>query len=193
MTGSLAYRKSEAQILAGKPPEKYTRIIPHIPGNKIIELGSAEGVLALMLAKLGRDVVAIERNPERHEKAQHLRDAWGVEGGPRFICGDIRENLAQIEDRETLVAVRMIYYLKDDLDPVFAEVAKHVPTVVLCGNWNRAERWRNGVIDPTSNADDYYASEEGMTDLLTRHGYEIVNYVDGGDEIVVGRKEIGNG
>lgn len=189
MTGSLAYRKNEAAILRGDVPEKYKRIVPHIPGQRILEIGSAEGVLALLLAKAGREVTAIERSPERHEAAERLREAWGMEvSGPRFICGDIRNHLDRLDGIDTLVAVRMVYYLGDDLDPVFGEVARKVPNVVLCGNRNRANRWRKGQVDPTSNADDKYASREGMKDLLTRHDYKIVGEISEGDEIVVGRK-----
>lgn len=190
---SLAYRKNEAAILRGDVPEKYTRIVPFVPGNKILEIGSAEGVLALLLAKHGKEVTALERQPERHEAAQMLRDAWGMDvSGPRFICGDIRDNLGRLEGVDTLLAVRAVYYLRDDLDSVFAEVAKKVQNVVLCGNRNRANRWRKGEIDPNSNADDKYASREGMKDLLTRHGYKIVNEVTEGDEIVVGKKCFGS-
>lgn len=190
MTGSLAFRKNEAAIMRGDVPAKYLRLLPFIPGNKILEIGSAEGVLALLLAKQGGDVIALERNPVRHEAAQVLRDAWGMDvSGPRLICGDIRDNLARLEGIDTLVAIRMIYYLRDDLDTVFTEVAKHVPNVVLCGNINRANRWRLGFPDDPGGPHNYYASEEGMTDLLTRHGYDIVDFNDEGDEIVVGRKD----
>ena len=188
MTGSLAYRKNAAKIIAGIVPEKYLRLVEHIPGDKILEIGSAEGVLALLLAKKGKQVTALERDRERHESAQRLRDAWGMDvGGPRFICGDIRDNLRRLEGIDTLVAVRMIYYLGHDLDPVFTEVARKVPNVVLCGNKNRAHRWRLG-IDEDTKADNKYASREGMKDLLTRHGYKIVKEVTEGDEIVVGQK-----
>lgn len=187
MSASLAFRKNEAAIMRGDIPEKYTRLLPHIPGKKIIEIGSAEGVLSLLLAKQGREVIALERKPERHEAAQRLRDAWGMDvSGPRFICGDIRDNLDRLQGIDTLVAVRMVYYLRDDLDKVFAEVAKHVPNVVLCGNKNRAARWRQGISEETK-ADNKYASREGMKDLLTRHGYRITSEVLVGDEIIVGR------
>jgi SAM-dependent methyltransferase len=188
VTGSLAYRKNEAAILRGQVPEKYKRLLPYIPGQRILEIGSAEGVLALLLAKKGKQVIALERDRERHESAQRLRDAWGMDQcGPRFICGDIRENLRRLDGIDTLVAVRMIYYLGKDLDPVFSEVARKVPNVVLCGNKNRAERWRRGISEETK-ADNKYASREGMKDLLTRHGYSIVAEVSEGDEIVVGKK-----
>lgn len=187
MTGSLAYRKNADAIHRGDVPEKYLRIVPFVPGNKILEIGSAEGVLALLLAKQGKEVTALERSPERHEAAQALRDSWDV-AGPRFICGDIRDNLNRLEGIDTLVAVRMIYYLRDDLNRVFSEVAKHVPNVVLCGNRNRANRWRLGQDDEPGGPHNKYASREGMKDLLTRHGYKIAAEVDEGDEIVVGRK-----
>lgn len=187
MTGSLAYRKHEAQILSGIVPEKYLRIIPHIPGDKVLEIGSAEGVLALCLAKRGKDVAALERSTDRHEAAIDLAKQWGI-GSVRFFNGDIRDNLFLLNDTDTLVAVRMIYYLKGDLDAVFKEAAAKVPNVVLCGNRNRADRFRAGIVDPNSNADDYYASREGMRDVLERHGYVIIEEVTEGDEIVVGRK-----
>ena len=176
--------------MRGDVPEKYLRLLPYIPGDRILEIGSAEGVLALLLAKHGRQVTALERSPERHLAAQSLRDAWGLDvSGPRFICGDIRDHLRQLNDVDTLVAVRMIYYLRDDLDKVFAEVAKKVSNVVLCGNRNRANRFREGVEDEPGGPHNFYASKEGMTSLLDRHGYEIVTEVTEGDEIVVGRKE----
>lgn len=186
---SLAYRKNEERILRGEVPEKYLRIIPYIPGNRILEIGSAEGVLALSLAKQGKEVIALERQPERHLAAQRLRDAWGMDvSGPRFVWGDIRDNLGRLKGIDTLVAVRMIYYLREALDDVFSEVAKQVPNVVLCGNRNRADRFRSGQPDDPHGPHNFYASREGMRALLERHGYEIVKEVTEGDEIVVGAK-----
>lgn len=185
MTASLAYRKNEAAILRGDVPDKYTRLLPHIAGQKIIELGSAEGVLALLLAQRGKQVVALEKNAERHKSAQQLRDVWGASA--RLVCGDIRDNYELLKGADTLVAVRMIYYLRDDIDAVFAEVAKHVPNVVLCGNRNRAARWRAGEPDKPDGPFNKYASREGMREILTRHGYTITKEITDGDEIVVGR------
>jgi SAM-dependent methyltransferase len=182
---SLAYRKNEGAILRGDVPEKYLRLIPHIPGERILEIGSAEGVLALLLAKDGREVTALERRAERHEAALRLRNKWKAHG-IRFICGDIRNNLFLLEGIETLVAIRMIYYLGDELDEVFAEAAKHVRNVVLCGNQNRARWWREGLPNRNDRADNYYASADGMRDVLCRHGFEITNEVLDGDPIVVG-------
>jgi predicted RNA methylase len=189
VTGSLAYRNNEAAILRGDVPDKYTRLLPFIPGDRIVELGAAEGVLACLLAKAGATVTAVERQPERHRDALHLAMAWGVTG-ITFVRDDIAGSLHLLEGADTLVAVRMIYYLRNELDTVFAEVAKHIPNVVLSGNKNRAAQWRQGIPDKPGGPVNYYASQEGMRALLERHGYEIVAEETEGDPIVVGRKDI---
>lgn len=192
MTGSLAFRKNEAAILRGDVPEKYLRILPHIPGERILEIGSAEGVLSLLLAQMGKQVIALDKNEERHESAGKVYAEWLARerkfNAPTFIHGDIRDRLDLLKGIDTLVAVRMIYYLRNDIDRVFAAIANNVPNVVLCGNGNRAARWRQGVEDEPGGPVNLYASSEGMTALLTRFGYEIVAEVTEGDEIVVGRQ-----
>lgn len=184
--GSLCYRKNEDAILRGDVPEKYTCIIPFVHGHRVLEIGSAEGVLALLLSKAGKQVTAIERDPFRHNAAIRLKQTWG-DNRTRFFQGDIATKLHHLEGKDALVAVRMIYYLSDALDDVFAHAAKHIPNVVLCGNKNRARDWRSGLRCEETKADNYYASCEGMVDLLKRHGYRIVHEVTEGDEIVVGR------
>lgn len=188
MTASLAFRKNEAAIIRGEVPEKYTRLLPYITGDRILEIGSAEGVLALLLAKQGKQVIALEKSTERHEAAQALRDTWGA-GGVRFINGGIADRLDLLPGRDTLVAVRSIYYLGDDLDRVFAEAAKHIPNVVLCGNRNRAARWQAGNPDAPLGEMNRYASAVGMAELLERHGYTITETVLEGDPIVVARMD----
>jgi SAM-dependent methyltransferase len=192
VTGSLAFRKNADAIRAGDVPEKYLRLLPFIKGDRIIEIGSAEGVLALLLARMGKRVTAIERSAERHDAAQQLFGEWlGREKrfiAPTFINGDIADNLYALHDKDTLVAVRTIYYLGDRLDAVFADIAKFIPTVVLCGNRNRAERWRAGTPDEPLGDMNRYAASEGMTELLTRHGYRVTQVALEGDEIVVGER-----
>lgn len=191
MNGSLAYRKNEAAILAGDVPAKYTRLLPYITGDRILEIGSAEGVLACLLARAGKEVTALERNTERHQSAIRLYDEWAGRSGfppPDFENGDITERFDLLEGADTFVAVRVIYYLRDRIDEVFAQVAMHVPNVVLCGNRGRTANYHNGTPDEPLGEYNFYASAEGMTALLCRHGYEIAAEVREGDAIVVGRK-----
>lgn len=192
MTGSLAYRNNEAAIVRGDVPEKYTRLLPMIPGQNIIEIGSAEGVLALLLAQMGKTVTAIERSEERHHAANNLYSEWLARTmtfqAPTFINGDIANHLDLLKGKDTLIAVRAVYYFGEKLDTIFAEVAKHIQNVVLCGNKNRAARWRAGTPDEPLGDFNRYAAREGMTELLERHGYRITQVVSEGDEIVVGER-----
>lgn len=196
MTGSLAFRRNEADIIAGLVPEKYTRLLPYIHGGRVLEIGSAEGVLALLLARNGERVTALEANPERHASALNLATVWTgkfrFSGSAMFINGKVQDalDLLQPDLFDTLVAVRMIYYLRDDLDAVFAAVGKRIPNVVLCGNKNRAAEWRQGIPDKPGGPVQYYASHEGMRALLERHGYTITAEETEGDPIVVGRKDV---
>lgn len=190
MTGSLAYRKNEAAIRVGNVPEKYTRIVPYVPGKKVLEIGSAEGVLALLLAKAGKHVTALEKSQERHDDAVRLRECWGMDvNGPRLINGSIAEHPELLVEGgfDTLVAVRVIYYLGDALESVFRLASRHIPNVVLCGNKNRAARWHEGNPDPPLGEMNKYASAVGMAELLERNGYTVTETVLEGDPIVVGR------
>lgn len=190
MTGSLAYRKNESAIRRGDVPDKYTRLLPFITGEHILEIGSAEGVLALLLARMGKHVTALEKSEERHEAASNLYSDWLARESkfkvPKFINGAIGARLDLLNGIDTVVAIRSIYYLGDDLDRIFGKVAQKVRNVVLCGNKNRASRWRAGTPDEPLGDMNRYAASEGMAELLTRHGYRITQTVLEGDEIVVG-------
>jgi hypothetical protein len=194
VTGSLAYRKNEDAILRGEVPWKYKRLLRHIPPGRVIELGSAEGVLACRLAQDRDFVTAVEGNVDRHAAAKRLFQAWVDQGlltekrMPRFVNADILSRMELLCGGDVLVAVRMIYYLRDRIDQVFAAAARHIPIVVLCGNRNRADAWRRGQPHAPLGEFNRYAALEGMREVLERHGYRIVTEVDDGDEIVVGRR-----
>lgn len=191
--GSLAYRKNEADILRGVVPVKYTRILPHIPAGSVLEIGSAEGVLACLLARERMFVTAVEQNLDRHHSATQLYEAWrerfGFAGMTSFVPGSVMDHMDLLDRADVLVAVRMIYYLGDRLDELFAAAAQKVRWIVLCGNRNRADAWRRGQPHAPLGEMNRYAAREGMRDLLERHGYTITDEVTEGDEIVVGLRE----
>lgn len=184
---SLAYRKNRDEIWEGKVPEKYTRLVPYITGKRVLEIGAAEGVLSLLLAET-RDVIALEMRPERVAAGVALQDRWRKLGKPvdrcRFAIGDIRDRLELLEGVDMIVAVRSIYYLREDVQ-AFVSQAK-VPQFLMCGNKNRAADWVRGSEDGLGKY-NFYASIEGMTLLLTTAGYEITTVVSEGDPIVIGR------
>lgn len=196
-THSLAYRRHRANIWNGKPSDKYRRLLPHIQGERIVEIGAAEGVLALMLARRPNTLIAaVERHQERHLEACRLKERWRGLGkkvsGCRMVLGDIQNHLDLLNDAETLIAIRSIYYFKDQIDTFFEEVShRGVKNIVLCGNPGRAARYFAASGNPTDKLGKYnfYASTEGMRALLTKHGYRITTEIDQGDPIVVGVKD----
>jgi hypothetical protein len=183
--GSLAYRKARNDIWAGRIPEKFTRLLPYIQGSPVLEIGSAEGVLTLTLAKQGLDVIGLELRPDRHEDALRLKKFWGVTTA-KLICGDIRDRLHLLAGTHTLVAVRAIYYLRADAAGVLAHAsASGVQRVVLCGNKNRAAQSAEYPLTDLGRF-NHVAGIPGMVELLEGAGYRIEAVVKEGDPIVVG-------
>lgn len=193
---SYEFRRNADRILRGEVPRKYTRLLDLVPGDRVLEVGAAEGVLALLLAQRKQEVIALERRDDRHRWALRLQARWKRRGVDvsrcRMIQGDLREHFDLLKVVDTLVAVRMIYYLDEDLRRVFEHVGRHVPNVLLCGNKKRARLSRDPGFQPETRSKElnWYASLEGMTDLLQGCGYSIARTVAEGDPIVVGVKRI---
>lgn len=192
VVNSLAYRKNEDAIWRGNAPAKYTRIVPFVRGARVLEVGAAEGVLALLLAEAGKTVVALERRAERHADAIQLQNRWRALGrkvdGCKMVHGDIMEqdpNLLRGVD--CLVAIRVIYHLRGNAVKLMAAAAAaQVPTIVLCGNKNRAARFEKGLpaLDALGSF-NYFSTIKGMSELLKAAGYT-VQVVAEGDPIVIG-------
>ena len=193
--GSLAYRRNKEAIWAGEVPEKYTRIAAHVPGNRVLEFGAAEGVLALLIAQDKQQVFALEKRQERHGEALALQAAWQSMGYDvsrcEMVLGTLDDHPHLLEEVDTFVAVRSIYYLRDRIEPTFDLIGRHVEHVLLCGNRHRAKKYRQGRRGIELGEYNYYATAEGMAELLRGAGYRIVRTVDDGDPIVVGRREDG--
>src|SRR5262249_46454501 len=132
-SGSLAYRTNRKAIWRGDIPEKYARLVDRVPGQRILELGAAEGVLSLLLAPSKEKVFALEMKPERHAEALRLQSYWQEQGRDvgrcEMVLGDIKQHLHLLRSVDTLLAVRSIYYLRGDLQQVFDAVGRSVANV----------------------------------------------------------------
>lgn len=188
---SLAFRKSREEIFARNIPQKYVRLLPFIKGKRILEFGAAEGVLSLLLAQQkGVDkVVALELRGERHNDAVELQKEWAKHVDVS-VCemhlGDIRDNTHLFLGVDTVVAIRAIYYLREDaLRVMHTAYESGVERVVLCGNKGRQANHRANP-KTESGRFDYYAATEGMKWVLESVGFKIEAIVDGGDPVVVG-------
>jgi len=194
---SLAFRKNEKGIYQGKIPDKYKRIIPYIKGNTVLEIGSAEGVLSLLLAQEKDKVIAVERHKDRYEEALRLKEAWNKLGykvdNCHFIHGDIRDNFHLLEGIDTVIAVRVIYYFGKNLNNIFLNFFKRCKFIVLVGNINRSKKYQQGEYIGNIGKDNYYASSKGMIEILKTHRYGIHQSVledSNLDPIIIGKKTI---
>jgi SAM-dependent methyltransferase len=189
LQASLAYRNHRAAIWGGKIPEKYLRVARHVTGKRVLELGSAEGVLAVTLAERGHAVTGVELRPARHAEAVRFVSHRAQARNVQLVCGDILQRLELLVGIDTLVAVRSIYYLREQASHVLRTArAAGVREVVLCGNRNRATQ---SAMNPETDLGRFNrpASIDGMQDLLIDARYAIAEVVPEGDPIVVGVAE----
>ena len=150
----------------------------------------------MLAGREGTLVAAVERHQGRHYEACRLKERWRELGkkveGCRMVLGDIHHHLNLLDEADTLVAIRSIYYQKHEIDTLFSEVSRRgVQNVVLCGNPGRAARYfgANGKPDDKLGKYNFYASIEGMSEILTKHGYKVAHVVRNGDPIVVGIRD----
>jgi 2-polyprenyl-3-methyl-5-hydroxy-6-metoxy-1,4-benzoquinol methylase len=182
-----SYGANENEILSGNIPERYTRLLPFIPGSRILEIGAGEGVLALLLSREKEKVYALDISEFRHKKGLNLQNVWRKKGISVDRCEMIHANLVErldlLEDIDTVVAVRVIYYWRDEIYPMFEMISRHAKHVVLCGNASKLSRYNEN-----RNKYLFYSTVEGMMSILENNGYRITTIDERGDPIVVGTK-----
>ena len=188
------YKDHQEQIARGVLPKKIEQIASLIPGNRIIEVGSGEGLLSLALAARGRPHVSgIEFISLRYETAESLRQLWVEKGlvteaSLTFVQGDIFDRLDLLDGADTLVAMHVLYHLKEHARTLLGEAARrHIASVALVGNANRE---RKLAIDQESAKSQWarLATLDGMSDFLDECGYEtVLRSRDGGDPVVIGK------
>lgn len=194
--GSDLYRENIDTVRHGGIPERLFRILPFIPGDSVLEIGSAEGVLALLLAEKKKRVIALELVKGRHKEALYLQQLWREKGfkveNCQMLHGDIRSNYDLLTNIDTFVAIRVLYHLEDDVEKVMCEVASCVEYIVLSGNKGRSLKYfkeRGGSYTDRLGSNNYYATLEGMWVLLEKIGFKVTHAVPDGDPIVVGKKK----
>ena len=193
--GSDLYRENIDLVRSGGIPERLVRVLPFIPGDTVLEIGSAEGVLALLLAEKKKKVIALERVKGRHKEALYLQQLWQQQGfkveNCQMVQGDISSNYDLLRNVDTFVAIRVLYHLGDQVEEVMRKVASSVEYIVLSGNRGRSLKYfkeRGGGYTDRLGANNYYASLEGMWMLLEKVGFMVTHAIPDGDPIIVGKK-----
>lgn len=183
---SFAYANNRDDIWHGRVPDKYDRVRWKVTGHRVVELGGAEGVLTLSLARYGRVATSIDRHEPNHREALLLKNRWRAMFGSciddaDFVLGDVRDNIDVMKDRDSLVAVRSFCYLgREDAEGILAAArVLGVWEVVLCANGRRAR----------DTEDPYHelSSIGGMVSALESASFKIVEIASEGDPIVVAR------
>ena len=130
------------------PVAKFERLIPILPGNSVVEIGAAEGILSLTLSPYKEKVLAIDIAPIRHQRGLKLKERWLELGKPvqncEMILADIFSKPEVLQGFDTLVASRVIYYFGDRLDEFMEHVRMNVRFVCFVGNETRAKLYKKG-------------------------------------------------
>jgi hypothetical protein len=169
-----------------------------IPGQTVVELGSAEGLLATKLASIKKSVLGVEISQARVSLAQALKEklteAGVLKENLNFLHGDIREAVRVLPSFETFVACRVIYHFRraEDLQELFKAVEACAQHVFLLGDRKKAAIFESFELDFSASPVPffYYASAAGMENLLASFGYQVQSGVTSfGDPFTLGRKE----
>jgi SAM-dependent methyltransferase/thiamine kinase-like enzyme len=180
---------NEAAVMSGTVPPVFARLVPLVPGRRVLEIGAGEGILSLALAAEKERVIGIDLTPVRHEKAKHIQAAWRSLGRDvdrcEFVLGDVFERRELFRGMDTLLACHVIYYFRERLDEFMQIVRENVRYVCLIGNTARARHYKSGDLSRLGGY-EYYSTTEGMKDLLQRHGFVITYESDERTPVVVG-------
>lgn len=189
---SVDYLAHEEMLKEGSLPEKFARLLPLIEGECILEIGSAEGILAMALTASKSKVVSLDITPARQDAGKKLQETWIRAGREEvkkceFICGDIFERFDLLKDADTVIASRVIYYFHEAMHDLISACAGHgVSGIVLVGNEYRAGEWDRNRDGKELGKYAYYSTIAGMKELLEKHGYSVATVIPEGDPVVVG-------
>lgn len=187
------YRENRKDIIEGIVPVRYAKIADVVPGRRILEIGSGEGVLALALARKGVEVVAVDFSRRRVNEAERIKSAWKKKGidvdNVEFFVGGSREAIKFSSEADTLVAVNVAYHMKDEFEDLLDSLASSISNIVLVGNQNRANCWYldKGKSDKLGKW-NYLATVEGMGSLLESRCFRVVQVEELDSPAVVGTR-----
>jgi trimethylguanosine synthase len=129
----MGIRVDRESLFSIKPEVAALQIAAKIPERSVIDAMCGVGGTAIALARLGKVVVAVDRDERKLEMARHNASIYGVASAIEFIHADAREYLA------TVPAVGAVYFdpawggpdyhlapsfRLDDFDPPMADLLR---------------------------------------------------------------------
>ena len=168
-----------------------------IPAGRILEMGSAEGLLVSKLASMGNYCVGAEVSGERHQSAVEISRALSEDGlianNLKLVNRDVTDEDWIFTGFDTFIAARVIYHFRSlrELKRLFAKIASEVEWVFLLGDREKSSAYESFGVDFAANPTKffYFASQAGMSNLLESFGYEVTpGTTSWGDPYVVAQK-----
>lgn len=192
------FRKNREQIALGDVPDRYKRTASYVPGKRVLDIGSADGTLALFLAQSKEFVIGAELMRYRHKTAQEMQRTWASRGARtdnlKFVNRGVKRVKPLLNEVDTIVLSRTLYHLRDDAFWLFKELerSENIEYVALFGNRDKEKEW----FDTDGNQPGLgkylaLASKHGMEELLTNHGFSIETSIastETEDPIVIGAR-----
>ncbi len=198
----IEFRKNRQEIAQGNVPERYRRTASLVPGKRVLDVGSADGTLCLVLAQTKDLVIGAELMRYRHKTALEMRNLWRKRGAQtdnlRFVNRGAKRATPLLAEVDTVVLSRTLYHLRDDAWVLFDRI-KRTPSiryVALFGNRDKEKEWfdtKGG--EPGLGKYLALAAQEGMEDILVQHGFTIETSIastETEDPIVIGVRSATN-
>ncbi len=193
MAKSLSYRKNLELIISGGFPKRFVEVGDLVEGESVLDVGGAEGSLALYLASKGKTVTVLDKSPERVEAGMMLvKQVVGPDprGTVSFLLGDAIEVLPRLEKRfDSIVFMRSLYYFRDDGVKVLSMARGLTSQLILVANGNRERdfltnpKYQHGGLGKFN----FWSTLEGMEVAARMAGFTVEDKILQDDPILVAR------
>ncbi|MCC5865177.1 MAG: class I SAM-dependent methyltransferase [Wenzhouxiangella sp.] len=187
-----SFRKNKELIYRGVFPERYIELRSLTPGNRILDVGSADGTFSLALSEKKESVFGVELTKARFDTAvdlkKHLHEQTKRYDNCTFHHGRIEDHPELLEKVDAVTFIRVAYYLPMDL--VLNQIRSHgkIAHLLLCGNRAREERAKQSKPWGRARHSFKLATEKGMIDLMRAHeihDFKVVRMRSTGDPVLI--------
>lgn len=132
----LAVKRYTSPLRKRLPPEYRFYILGNLAGKTILEIGCGDGANAILLAKLGAQVVGVDVSQASIELAKRRAALNGVCDSVRFVCSPLELVNLPPNHFDAIVGVAILHHVIASLDVVLRRL---VASAKSCGMFMFAE------------------------------------------------------